>query len=60
MYRYSKFKNTISETISHQVHEFLKSSAADLMVAIPNKNLPGKYCGQRKKNTVLHLIKAVY
>ena len=54
MYRYSKFKNTIS----HQVHK-LKSSAANLMIAIPNKNLPGKCCGQRKKNTVLHLIKAV-
>ena len=55
MYRYSKFKNTISQ----QVHE-LKSSVADLMIAIPNKNLPGKCCGLRKKHTVLDLIKAVY
>ena len=47
MDRCSKFKNAIS----HQVHE-LKSSAANddiSIIAIPNKNLPGKCCGQRKK-----------
>ena len=44
---YSKFKNAIS----HQVHELKSSAAIDVSIifAIPNKNLPGKCRGQRKK-----------
>ena len=46
MDRYSKFKNAIS----HQVHELKSSAANDVsMIAIPNRNLPGKCCSQRKK-----------
>ena len=46
MDRYSKFKNEIS----HQVYELKNSAANDIsIISIPNKNLPGKCCGQRKK-----------
>ena len=47
MDRYSKSKNAIS----HQVYELKSSAANDIsIIAIPNKNLPGKCYGQRKKN----------
>ena len=46
MDRYSKFKNAIS----HKVHELKSSAANDIsIISIPNKNLPGKCCGQIKK-----------
>ena len=50
MDRYFKFKNAIS----HQVHKLKSSAANDVsIITIPNKNLPGKCCGQRKKKSSL-------
>ena len=47
MDRYSEFKMQYPTKFTN----FIKSSAANdiRIIAIPNKNLPGKCCGQRKK-----------
>ena len=44
--RYSKLKNAIS----HKVHELKSSAANDIsIISVPIKNLPGKFCDQRKE-----------